>query len=318
MPTKRKPQFDLLEYIQKKVWVDFDNAGQTPVAFSFGGEAHSITQLLGRFRTSEEHPPNAFLVRVQSEAVYFLYFHYYDLNRYRFLHEGYWVLCFRILCDHELMALYREDRKMLLNMNLKRVVDFHGHLCPDLVIGGKLCEYVQKLTSEKGALVGGLSIITENTTSALDAIQILLGATVGNQRLLVMDFGKHHYTLLTQSTAANFNFRLKPQHYGDEARFSELEHKMINDQVLLEDVVEFQKLLDGRVLKILAMAPEALFDVEGTQKGQRPVETASVYLTCDQCGHQMLQSRKIDYHGKIYCIPCFQRISRNCHHYSLH
>ena len=91
---------------------------------------------------------------------------------------------------------------MLLNMTLKRVVDFHGHLCPDLVIGRKFCQYVQKLISENESLGGGLSIIAENCTSALDSIQILLGASVGNQRLQILDFGKHNYTWLTRSTDA--------------------------------------------------------------------------------------------------------------------
>lgn len=91
----------------------------------------------------------------------------------------------------------------------------------------------------------------------------------------------------------------------------------MNNQVVLEDVVQFQKLLDGRVQHILAMAPEALFEVVCIEKGQQPVETASVYLTCDTCGHQVLKSRKIDYHGKVYCIPCFQRISHCRNHYSL-
>jgi formylmethanofuran dehydrogenase subunit E len=60
---------------------------------------------------------------------------------------------------------------MLLNMAFKRVVDFHGHLCPDLVLGAKFCEYVKKILLTSGELTGGISIVAENCTSALDAIQ---------------------------------------------------------------------------------------------------------------------------------------------------
>ena len=42
--------------------------------------------------------------------------------------------------DEELMFFFREERKMLVNMELKRVADFHGHICPDLVIGCKVHE----------------------------------------------------------------------------------------------------------------------------------------------------------------------------------
>lgn len=206
---------------------------------------------------------------------------------------------------------------MLLNMTFKRVVDFHGHLCPDLILGGKLCEYAQKLISANGELVGGLSIIAENCTSALDAIQVLLGATVGNQRLQVMDFGKHTYTLLTNNSETGFKFSLRRQHYGDEDNYNGLEQKIMNNQVMPEEVVQFQKLLDGRVEKLLALSPEELFEVECIEKYQQPIETASVYLTCDNCGHQVLKSRKIDYQNKTYCISCFRRISTGSKHHKM-
>ena len=313
----RSIRYDLVEYIQKKIRVEFDSVRQAPVSFSFAGMSHPIGKVMGRFKTRKEYPLNAFLVDTENDEVYFFYFHFCSMNQHRAPHEGYWVLCFRILSDHELMALYREDRKMLLNMTLKRVVDFHGHLCPDLVIGGKFCEYVQKFISQNSSSGCGLSIIAENCTSALDSIQILLGATVGNQRLRILNFGKHNYTLLTKNTDTDFYFCLKSISYGDEALYNELEQGIKNEQVVMEDAIHFQKILDGRVRKILAMSPEDLFEVEFIVKGLQPVETASVYLTCDECGHQVLKSRKIDYQDKIYCIPCFQQVSHCRYDYTL-
>jgi formylmethanofuran dehydrogenase subunit E len=87
--------------------------------------------------------------------------------------RGFWVLSFRILNDYELMALYRRERKMIVNMALKRIADFHGHVCPDLVLGSKFCEYIQKLLPSNKFANGIAAIISENCTSALDAIQIL-------------------------------------------------------------------------------------------------------------------------------------------------
>jgi len=206
---------------------------------------------------------------------------------------------------------------MLVHMTFKRVVDFHGHLCPDLVLGGKLCVYVQKLFSSNGELDGGLSIVAENCTSALDAIQIILGATVGNQRLQVMDFGKHIYTLLSKNTENGFKLSLRQQHYGDEDEYNGLEQKIMNNQAMLEEVVQFRKLLDGRVKHLLNLAPEELFVVERIESVQPPTETASVFLAYCRCGEQVLKSRKIDYQGETYCIPCFQRINTGCMRYSL-
>lgn len=313
----RSIRFDLLEYIQKRVRVDFDNVMQLPVCFIFEGKKYVVHEVLGRFRTQAERHINAFLVNVDSDEVYFLYFQFCHMDQRRPFHSGFWVLSFRILSDRELMAFYREDRKMLVNMTLKRIIDFHGHLCPDLVLGGKACEYAQKLLSKNRGLDGGISIIAENCTSALDAIQILLGATVGNQRLKVMDFGKHNYTFSFKNGQNGFRLSLKQQHYGDEDEYRVLEEKIIKDQVTLDEVVHFQKLLDSRVKQLLTLSPEDLFDLELIEPIPQSTEMATIYLSCWKCGQQVLRSRTIDFKGKIYCIPCFQHMNTGCVYHNL-
>ncbi len=314
----RSIDYDLVEYIQKQVRVDFDNSDQRPVSFRFGGKTYAVGEVLGRFRTQRGYPLNAYLMQVDKNEVFFIYFHYCGLDPLRSIHEGYWVLCFRILGDHEIMALYREERKVLLNMSLKRVVDFHGHLCPDLVLGCKLCEYARKLFAYGDEIGGGLSIIAENCTSALDAVQMMLGTTIGNQRMLIMDLGKHNYTILSKDSGAGFKLRLKKQQYGDEEIYHLLERKIATSQAILEDVVHFQKLLDGRVEHLLSLEPENIFAVSSVRNVQPPTEMPNVFITCCRCGEQVLKSRKIDYQGKTYCIPCFQQIQTSCPYQRMH
>ena len=54
------------------------------------------------------------------------------------------------------------------------------------------------------------------STSALDAIQVLLGATVGNRRLAVMDFGKHNYTVFSRPVNRGWRLRRRVLRFGDE------------------------------------------------------------------------------------------------------
>jgi len=192
---------DQLDYIQKPVSVDFDAAGRFPISFTHCGEKHVVSEILARFRMARTYPINAFLVRTAGDLVFLIYFQIKRVSRHRSIHQGSWVLSFRILHDHELMAFYRRERKMIVNMALKRIADFHGHLCPDLVLGCKLCEVIQNLLPPGEAANGIAAIIAENSTSAFDAIQIMLGATLGNQRLKVMDLGKHNYTVIPKSAA---------------------------------------------------------------------------------------------------------------------
>ena len=308
----RSIRYDLLEYIQKRVSVDFDN-DELPVEFTRKRKGHNINEILGLFRTRSNWPINAFIVETDDEEVYFLYFHFLD-SIPKSSNIGRWVLSFRVLSDGELMAFYREDRKMLVNMTLKKIIDFHGHLCPELTIGAKACEYAQKLLFENREPDGGISIVAENCTSALDAIQVLLGATAGNQRLKIMDFGKHNYTFSFKNEQNGFRLSLRRQCYGDEDEYRRLEEKIVKDQVTLDEVVHFQKLLDNRVKQLLSVSPEDLFDVERIETIPHLTEMATSYLSCCQCEQQVLRSRTIDFRGKIYCIPCFQRMNTGCIH----
>ena len=157
---------------------------------------------------------------------------------------------------------------MIVNMALKRIADFHGHVCPDLVLGSKFCEYIQKLLPSNKFANGIAAIISENCTSALDAIQILLGATLGNQRLKVMDFGKHNYTVIPKSASSGFRLILNIQTFEDENEYQRLSCKMLEKTILMDEVVQLQTLLDERVKYLLKQSPESIFRIEWTQKGQ--------------------------------------------------
>jgi formylmethanofuran dehydrogenase subunit E len=148
------------------------------------------------------------------------------------------------------------------SMTLKKIIDFHGRLCPELVIGAKVCEYARRLFSKRGELSAEISVIAENRTSALDAIQVLLGATAGNQRLKVFDFGKHNYTFLPKDGKYGFRLLFRDQQCRDENEYQTLKEKIMKDRVSLDELVHFQFLSDNRVKRLLASPIEDLFSTE--------------------------------------------------------
>jgi len=308
---------DHLEYIQRKVRVDFDNERQEPISFRFDGRNHKINYVIGFFRTIADQPVNGYLVEAADHNIFYLYYQLDKIQRLNPIEPSFWVLCFRILNDNELMSWYREDRKMLVNMTLKRVVDFHGHICPELALGGKFCEFVQTLIDEGRLSLTGFAVISENTTSALDAIQILLGATIGNQRLLVLDYGKHNYTLLNRRQGRGWKLKLKTSCYKEDESYHELEEKIAGNQALFEDMIQFQQLMDTRVRQILELSPKEIFTIEETDVDTWPKESASIYLTCSVCGEQVLASRSIEKRGEIFCMPCFQKDSPGCSQFGM-
>ena len=177
-----------------------------PIGFRHGRERHGIIRVLDYFRTQPGWPINAFLAEDDDKEVYFLYFHFLARHPDNRSNDGSWVLSFRILSNRELMALYKRDRKMLLNTAIEKVVDFHGHLCPELVIGVRVSEYAHRYLSGED-----FSLIAENTTSAADAIQ-------------VMDFGKHNYTFVVPGDRhMALRLSLKRPHYGDRVSEASLD-----------------------------------------------------------------------------------------------
>jgi formylmethanofuran dehydrogenase subunit E len=207
---------------------------------------------------------------------------------------------------------------MIVNMALKRIADFHGHLCPDLVLGARLCERVLKLVPSEGNGNGLAAIIAENCTSALDAIQIVLGITLGNQRLKVMNFGKHNYTVIPKKGDAGFRFVLNIQAYDNEDAYRQLSAKMLENTISTDEVAKLQICLDQRVKYLLGQPLEALFTVKPIEKETYVPEIPSVYLICCQCGQQMLGSHAIRYQDKDYCISCMQRMNLGGSRYFIH
>lgn len=308
----RSIQHDHLEYIQQKVRVDFDNRQQRPVSFTLAGQIHRVCEVVDQFRLLVDQPVNGYLVQVAGQGVFFLYYQLQKVQRQAHIDQGFWVLGFRILNDHELMKWYQEDRRMLANISMKRVVDFHGHICPELAIGGKFCEFAQNLINTGSLEAAGLSVVSENTTSALDAIQVLLGLTIGNQRLLVLDYGKHNYTLFSKYRDQGWKLIMRPQHYGDEDAYLTLERKIMNNEALYEDALQFQQMVDMRISHLIDLAPEDLFSIEEVAAESRPKEISGVYLTCATCGEQVLETRSIENRDKIFCLPCFQKKTPGC------
>ena len=148
----RSIRYDLLSYIQERVQVDFDNVSKLPLHFFYRTQRYKVREVFGHFRVREDDFSNGFLLRANDEEIYFLYFHKFMPGHV--FSEGYWVLSFRVLSDGELMTLYRKERQMFVNMTVKTVVGFHGHLCPELVIGMKACEYALQLLFRGGAANG--------------------------------------------------------------------------------------------------------------------------------------------------------------------
>lgn len=297
-----------VEFIQRMVSVEHDSKTQFPLKFLYQRQRYKVTKILGSFKGDLSTEDIAFLVKTDDGNIYLLDLHFIEHNGCNSPPQGFWILRLRILRDDELMFFYRGERKMLVNLQLKKVVDFHGHLCPDLVIGCRASELALKTLLSKREANNSLVVIAENKTSALDAIQNITGCTVGNGRLVVRDYGKHKYTFMTNHHARALKISLKERYINAGEEYLGLEEKIIRNEATVEEVALFQVLLDERVKMLLLLKHDELFDIVEAKKEFPRADVSTVFSRCPLCGDLTLRSRLLDMNGMFICKPCFDRM----------
>lgn len=298
---------DWLHYIQKKVDVDFDRRLQIPVGFTREKKRHGIRAVLGRFRLRSGEALNGFLVKTDGGDVYFIYWEIPD--REPFAAGRQWVLSFRILEDREIMAFFRDERRMPLQPLIKQVADFHGHLCPELVIGIKACQYALNLLKPAIRAASRFTVVAENESSALDAFQLLLGVTCGNRGLAVLDYGKHNYAFFLPTHREGFRLRLRPLSFRGEGEYLQLAAELGRDRATLDEVADFQFRLDERARHLLHTDPADLFTVGPAVFRHRMPEMPAAYEVCAACGEMVLAEKALRRLGKVCCRTCIEQPS---------
>lgn len=258
-PVFRQIYYENVVPVQEYISVDFDNRLQSPVSFSYLGRNYDVIELIGAYPDNLESSTITFLVR----TIYGVYVIYFDVDesikiqdhRFPISRPGCWVLQCFVEENAEPSVV-----DMLVDLKLKQIADFHGHLCPDLVIGYRAAQYALARLEVRLA-TPYLRVQVENNTSAIDAIQMLTGCTSGNLRLFVQDHDKHVYIFqvndqhgicLTLSSAGQY---VPPA-------FVEIERKIQDKTASLDEIATYQYLLDERIVQLLTLTSDALFDIQ--------------------------------------------------------
>jgi formylmethanofuran dehydrogenase subunit E len=290
----RQIEADRVVPIQKRIWVDYDNTLQAPVAFSFCGVQHEIVEIVGTFRETPDNPSVLYLVRAP-QGIYALYADLVRMERPA-LWRGQWVLHFRV-------EEAPEGDQMLVDMKLKRAADFHGHLCPDLVIGYRASQYA--LDNLMLALLSGasLQIVMENSTSAVDAVQQLTGCTVGNGRLQIRDYGKHVYTFFYGQHEA-LRVALRSEAMPDNTDLLTLESRILSGQATMMEAARYQVLLDEQVTLLLGPPAASLFSRKQIEAQWPEKPLFSALALCDNCHEPVLRTHLVSDGDRKLCGVC--------------
>lgn len=165
----------------------------------------------------------------------------------------------------------------------ERCVAFHGHECGGLMIGFKAALYAQKLLEVRYSKDEDLVCITENDACGVDAIQVLLGCSVGKGNLLFRLRGKQAFNIFNRTTGKAVRLVLKE-----------------TDELPREE----------KLARMRESRPEDLFDVK-EPSCQIPIR-AKIFgnIYCEKCREKTSENMIRIQEGKKVCLDCWQGYSR--------
>lgn len=165
-----------------------------------------------------------------------------------------------------------------------KCVAFHGHACPGLALGARLCEFVQTQLEADFSADENLVCIAETDSCLADAIQAILGCTFGKGNLLYRPTGKTAYNFYNRATGASVRV---------VARRSETSLPR-----------------PARILQIQSAPVTELFT---TTEVKYPLpEAARIFKTvsCALCGEGVAEHQARLQDGQIVCLHCFRDYDR--------
>lgn len=167
-----------------------------------------------------------------------------------------------------------------------KAVNFHGHECPGLAIGVRACEAVIEKMNIKMSKDEEIVCITENDACGVDAVQSILGCSMGKGNLIYRGTGKQAFSFFNRKTGDKLRVYLKTR---------------ASDKDM--DRAEFQDfLLNGDI--------DEIFDFS-IPKYELP-ENARIFesIKCEICNEMAPEHKIRIQNGKKVCLDCFNDYDR--------
>ena len=162
-------------------------------------------------------------------------------------------------------------------------VAFHGHECGGLTIGYKAALYAIKLLKLEFSDDEQVVCIAENDACGIDAIQVMLGCSVGKGNLLFHMRGKQAFSFYNRKTGASVRLVLKPR-----------------PSMTKEESFAYYQ----------ACAPEDMFEVKQTTIVVPEKARLFTSFVCDCCG-EVTGANWVRLSGdQKLCLDCYRTYNR--------
>lgn len=189
---------------------------------------------------------------------------------------------------------------------LKRIVEFHGHMCPGLATG---IQAAQIALREIGPHSKDEEVIAvaETDMCGVDAIQFLTGCTFGKGNLIHHDWGKNAYSFFRRSDGKAIRVVMRPDGWERNPEHQSLRKKMEAGQASEAERARFRELHQAEARRVLEIPPDRLFRTDEIQAPPPPMARIHATISCAQCGEGVMETRVRRLNGREFCQPCFER-----------
>jgi formylmethanofuran dehydrogenase subunit E len=166
-----------------------------------------------------------------------------------------------------------------------KAVEFHGHVCPGLAIGVRACDYIMQHPDFAGTEYGALYCVVESDACGVDAIQRILGCSIGKGNLVCLDIGKHAYSFFNKKNGKGLRAYLKGNKTENMTNVDWQKHILFAP---LEEIFTFS------APPMPCPAPAQKFDT----------------ILCEICGEGSSERKIQLQNGKKVCQSCFKPYKR--------
>ncbi len=173
-----------------------------------------------------------------------------------------------------------------MNIELwNKCVEFHGHECPGLAIGYRVCEVAKEKMNLKFSIDEELVCVTENDACGVDAVQYITGCTLGKGNLIYRDTGKMAFSFFRRDKDESIRLVFKNNSKNEMTR-------------------------DERQKHILEASCEKLFYIK--KPNFELPEKARLFNTiiCENCNEGAPEHKIRINNGKKLCLDCVKSYSR--------
>lgn len=168
--------------------------------------------------------------------------------------------------------------------DFEKCAAFHGHVCGGLTIGYKAAQYAIRLLNLTFSDDEEVVCIAENDACGVDAIQVMLGCSIGKGNLLFHMRGKQAFSVYNRKTGKAVRLVLKPKPEG----------------LRKEDSLQYYQ----------SREPEELFDVKPVALALPEKARLFDSYRCDCCG-EVTGTNWIRLAGeKKLCLDCYESYDR--------